>query len=195
MKHYIKQRFRESLLNEEPSDVDKIINLLKSGDESNIELAYALGEGQGINVDELVKSIYGILLTKSKGNTIKNKLLNLSNLKGLDLSNNKLTTLTKGITNLKGLDLRNNKLTNLKGIENLTNLKVLYLDNNKLTTLPKGITNLTNLKGLYLSNNKLTSLEGIEKFTNLERLSLHNNPISDEEIERIKKLLPDTKIY
>ena len=48
---------------------------------------------------------------------------------------------------------------------------------------------------LYLSNNKLTSLEGIEKFTNLERLSLHNNPISDEEIERIQKLLPDTKIY
>ena len=31
MKHYIKQRLRESLLNEEPSDEDKIINLLKTG--------------------------------------------------------------------------------------------------------------------------------------------------------------------
>jgi hypothetical protein len=37
MKHYIKEKRRESLLNEEPSDEDKIISLLKSGDESNIE--------------------------------------------------------------------------------------------------------------------------------------------------------------
>ena len=221
MKYYIKRLLRESLINEELSYEDKIINFLKSGDESNIELAYAVGKGQKINVDELVKSIYGeFLLNKAKGKTIKDKLINLTNLDVLGLPNNKLTNL-EGIdklTNLESLGLSYNKLTNLEGIDKLTNLKRLYLSyneltnlpkgidkltnlerlslhNNKLTTLPKGITNLTNLKYLYLSNNELSSLKGIEKLTNLERLSLHNNPISDEEIERIQKLLPDTKIY
>jgi hypothetical protein len=34
----------------------------------------------------------------------------------------------------------------------------------------------------------------MDKLTNLNYLVLHNNPISDEEIERIKKLLPKTDI-
>ena len=115
MKHYIKEKRRESLLNEEPSDEDKIISLLKSGDESNIELAYALGEGQGINVDELVKSIYGeFLLNKADGETIKDKVLYLTNLESLILDNNKLITLPEGIdklTNLKKLNLQVNPIS------------------------------------------------------------------------------------
>ena len=181
MKHYIKQRLRESLLNEELSDEDKIINLLKTGNEINIEIAYGLGEGQGINIDELVKSIYGILLTKSKGKTIKDRLLYLPNLKELWLNDYDLTSLPEGIenlTNLWGLYLQTNKLTSLKGTENLTNLKELYLNNNELTSLPEGIDKLTNLKRLYLRNNELTSLEGIDKLTNLKELHLRNNELT-----------------
>ena len=155
MKRYIKQKLRESLLSEELSDEDKIINLLKSGDESNIELAYAVGKGQKINVDELVKSIYGkFLLNKAKWKTIKDRLLYLTNLKELDLSYTNLTSLPEGISNLTNLEwlyLEDNNLTSLpEGISNLTNLRVLNLNNNELTTLPKGIDKLTNLKMLNL---------------------------------------------
>ncbi len=222
MKHYITQKLRESLLNEEPSDEDKIINLLNTGDESNIELAYALGKGQGINVDELVKSIYGdLLLNKAKGKTIKDKVLYLTNLEELWLHDYDLTSLPEGIknlTNLVGLYLQRNKLTSLKGTENLINLRELYLNTNELTSLPEGIDKLTNLKWLDLYNNKLTNLEsigkltnlkwlglqrnkltslkGIEKLTNLEWLDLKGkmNLISDAEKERITALLPDTEI-
>jgi|15BtaG_2_1085339.scaffolds.fasta_scaffold19621_2 hypothetical protein len=38
MKHYIKQKPRESLLNEDGDIKQSIISLLKSGDEDNIEL-------------------------------------------------------------------------------------------------------------------------------------------------------------
>ena len=62
MKKYIKQRLRESLLNENDDIKQKIISLIKSGDEDNIELAYGLGEGQGIDVDEMVESMYGDII-------------------------------------------------------------------------------------------------------------------------------------
>jgi Leucine-rich repeat (LRR) protein len=49
---------------------------------------------------------------------------------------------------------------------------------------------------LGLSFNRLTSLpDSIGNLTNLKRLALNFNPISDEEKVRIKKLLPNTKIY
>ena len=174
MKHYIKQKLRESLLSEELSDEDKIINLLKTGNESNIELAYAVGKGQKINVDELVKSIYGeFLLNVVEGDTIKDKLINLTNLKMLNLGWNKLTNPPEGISNL-------------------TNLERLGLDNNELTTLPEGISNLTNLKRLDLDNNELTTLpEGISNLTNLKWLYLYNNNLSGSEKERVREIFGD----
>ena len=199
MKHYIKQLLRESLLNEDDDIKQSIINLLKSGDERNIELAYALGEGQKINVDELVISIYGdILLNKAKGGTIKDKVLYLTNLKYLLLDNNQLTTL-KGIENLTNLEylyLDNNELTSLpEGISNLTNLVWLDLEDNKLTNL-EGIENLTNLKRLDLHNNNITNLpEGIDKLTNLKELYLYNNPISGSEKARLKKIFGNKVIF
>jgi len=214
MKHYIKRLLRESLLNEDDDIKQSIINLLKSGDIDNIDLAYMQGPNFNINPDELVKSIYGdLLLNKAEGKTIKDKLLYLTNLKVLGLSYNNLTSL-EGIdklTNLEELDLYNNKLTNLEGIDKLTNLKSLGLSGNKLTNLPKGIDKLTNLKSLglsynkltnlpkgidkltnlkrlYLSDNELTSLKGIDKLTNLEVLKLSDNELSGSEKERVKKI-------
>ena len=250
MKGYIKKLLRESLLSEVNifnfnDDINqKLISLIKTGDKDNIELAYSIGEGQRINVDELVKSIYGDLFDLVKGDTIKEKIPflfsdelnlssnnltslpesigNLTNLKGLDLGWNKLTSL-KGIeklTNLERLDLGRNELTSLKGIEKLTNLerldlgdneleilpdwignlknlRGLNLSSNNLTSLPESIGNLTNLKGLDLMYNELTDLpESIGNLTKLEGLDLDTSQISDKEIERIKELLPaDLIIY
>jgi hypothetical protein len=249
MKLYIKKLLREGLLSEVNifnfnDDINqKLISLIKTGDKDNIELAYGLGKGQKINVDELVKSIYGDLFDLVKGDTIKEKIPflfsdeldlssnnltslpesigNLTNLKGLDLGWNKLTSLKgiekltnlerldlgrNGLTSLKGiekltnlerLDLGDNKLTSIEGIGNLTNLEWLSLPSNNLTSLPESIGNLTNLKGLDLMYNELTDLpESIGNLTKLEGLDLDTSQISDKEIERIKELLPaDLIIY
>ena len=197
MKKYIKQRLRESLINEDDDIKQSIINLLKSGDIDNIDLAYMQGHNFNINPDELVKSIYGdILLNKAEGKTIKDKLINLTNLERLYLDYNKLTNLEgiENLTNLEVLKLSNNKLTSLEGIENLTNLKWLNLSNNKLTSL-EGIENLTNLEGLHLSNNELTTLKGIDKLTNLKWLRLQDNPISGSETARLKKIFGNKVIF
>ena len=80
------------------------------------------------------------------------------------LINNELTSLPEGIdklTNLKWLDLYNNKLTNLESIGKLTNLKWLGLQRNKLTSL-KGIEKLTNLEWLDLKG-KMNLISDAEK--------------------------------
>jgi len=67
MKLYIKKLFREGLIREsllsEADDIkQKLISLIKTGDKNNIELVYSIGEGQGINVNEIVKSMYGDII-------------------------------------------------------------------------------------------------------------------------------------
>ena len=75
----------------------------------------------------------------------------------MDLSSDKLTTISNSIwnlTNLNSLQLNNNQLIILPdGITNLINLKNLWLNNVQLKTLPSNITNLTNLNELDLENN------------------------------------------
>jgi Leucine-rich repeat (LRR) protein len=130
----------------------------------------------------------------------------IPNFKSLWLNDNNLTTLPKSITNLTNLErlwLSKNKLTTLKGISNLKNLEMLDLSYNELTlTSLEGIDKLTNLKFLSLYGNELTSLpDSIGNLKNLEMMDLRGNPITiddayknKKEIERIKKLLPNTNI-
>ena len=223
MKRYIKKLLRESLIREDDDIKQKLISLIKTGDEDKIELAYAIGEGQGINMDEFVKSEYGDLLDMVSGNTIKDKLIHITNLDQLYLANKGLTSLPENIgnlTKLKALYLGGNKLETLpesigklknlyflslginklkslpESIRNLTNLNSLELGENQLTTLPDWIGKLTNLQVLTLSENQLTTLpKSIGNLTNLNELWLNDNPISDEEKKRINKILPNTEIY
>ena len=123
----------------------------------------------------------------------------LAQLTSLDLGYNQLTNLSPEIgklTNLTALYLYLNQLTNLPPeIGKLTNLTKLNLYSNNLTTLPPEIGKLTNLTFLVLHGNQLTTLPPeIENLTNLTYMQLGGNPISAEEQEKIKKLLPICKI-
>ncbi len=115
------------------------------------------------------------------------------------LKKNKIKNLPKEIGNLKKmriLDLQHNEINELpKEIGSLDNLVSLYLGCNKLETLPKEIGYLGNLRSLWLDSNKITHLpDEIKRLTSLIGLGLRGNPISENEKERIKKLLPHTKI-
>lgn len=60
------------------------------------------------------------------------------------------------MTNLTELNLSNNKLTSLSdNISKLVHLEVLYLDRNLFKSLPMGITKLTNLNTITLNNNPI----------------------------------------
>jgi len=142
-----------------------------------------------------------------KLNMFNNKLTALSKewekldkLISLDLSSNKLTAISPSIgklIHLKELNLNKNPITSLPvEIGNLKNLQTLTLRQNGLTQFPGSIAMLTSLENLDLALNKLTSLPmEVANLKNLKTLTLVGNEIPSKEQNKIKALLPKTKIY
>lgn len=102
----------------------------------------------------------------------------LSNVKKLDLSNSKLSSIDispiKSMKKLEELHLDNNGLTNktLK-ISGITSLKKLYLNNNSITSISEGILT-NNLTELYMNNNEVMDTEEVD-YSNVKTISLKNN--------------------
>ena len=80
-------------------------------------------------------------------------------------------------------------------IGNLLKLEKFDLHLNKLELLPESIGNLESLEYLILTGNKLTCLpESIKNIKKLKYLSLMNNNFSEEEKNKIRKILPNVEI-
>jgi hypothetical protein len=81
------------------------------------------------------------------------------------------------------------------GIGKFTHLTTLDLHDNQLTTLPPEIGDLAKLTTLDLRANQLASLtREIEKLTGLRVLNITGNKLSDEDIERLKRAMPQCEI-
>ncbi len=124
----------------------------------------------------------------------------LSNLIGLHLSNNGLTSLPKSVYKLDKLEylgLGNNKISSLsEDISGLCNLTELYLNNNELTSLPQSILNLSKIEILDARNNKLETIPKEVEKGGLVDFYLKGNPIAKDQakIQALKKQLPDCNI-
>jgi internalin A len=149
-------------------------------------------------------------LEKVSGNNLKTlppELLDLPNLRKLDISGNPLESIPDvvtqilhleelilirvelteipdaiaNLTNLTQLDLSGNEITEIpEAIANLTNLTQLHLSSNEITEIPEAIANLTNLTQLDLSGNEITEIpEAIANLTNLTQLHLSDNQITE----------------
>ena len=145
-------------------------------------------------------SINSSLFSTEKDTNLFQILKNLNNLKHLHLGSNSFKQISNEICNLTSLEslgLSNNQLTNIpKNIGNLKSLTSLDLGYNKLVSIRKSIGNLSSLKCLDLGYNQLTNLpKSIKKLQKLETLILWENNISKEEQDKIRKWLPNTKIY
>jgi small GTP-binding protein len=127
------------------------------------------------------------------------KILEISNLQELDLSNNELTILPENfgrLTNLTSLNLFGNSLKTLsKEVCALTNLRKLNVSFNELEDLAPEIHQLNQLVELDLFNNLLKFLpEAITELSNLSELLLEGNFLTDLP-EGFRKLLNLKKLY
>ena len=110
-------------------------------------------------------------------------VLQLTNLKILNLYGNEITEIPEAIgqlSHLTLLELGLNQITSIpENIRQLSNLTLLYLGHNQITKIPKTIEQLSNLTVLYLHDNQITSIpETIGQLSNLtwlDRASQSNN--------------------
>nr|WP_322734435.1 leucine-rich repeat domain-containing protein [Nostoc sp. DedVER02]MDZ7987788.1 leucine-rich repeat domain-containing protein [Nostoc sp. DedVER02] len=172
------------------------------------ELPVEIGKLQQLESLILGKKVEGYeyvgnrFLQKVSGNNLKTlplELLDLPNLRKLDISDNPLESIPDVVTqilHLEELILIRVELTKIpNAIAKLTNLTQLHLSDNKITQIPEAIAKLTNLTQLYLSDNQITEIpEAIAKLTNLTQLDLSKNQIT-EIPEAIAKLTNLTQLY
>jgi len=175
-----------------PVGVSKLYNLFV------LDLAYNQLSTLPPEISNL-KKLTEIDLAHNKLNSLPPEISGLKNLTKLDLAYNQLSTLPPEISNLKKLteiDLAHNKLNSLPSeISGLKNLTKLDLWNNQLSTLPPEISNLKKLIEINLAHNKLNSLPSeISELKNLKELILWGNNFSEEEEEKIRKLLPNCEV-
>lgn len=131
--------------------------------------------------------------------SIEQALNYIDKAKTLNLSDKGLQELSPDIGKLIFLNELNLSQNNLKKLPEeiwqLKDLKFLYLSGNQLISLPKQINNLKNLEVLMLNKNELKSLpKELGELKKLKMLKVADNKISEKDIERIKKLLPDCHI-
>src|SRR6476661_3397401 len=110
-------------------------------------------------------------------------VLQLTNLKILNVSQNQITSIPDAIaqmSNLTRLDLRGNQITSIpEALAQLWNLTDLDLSFNQITSIPEEIGQLSNLIVLFLSNNQITSIsEDLAQLWNLTLLDLSSNQIT-----------------
>lgn len=149
--------------------------------------------------------VNGCLLRK-----VDSRIMKLSKLVFLDLSDNHISTMPDDWNSLPSLaelrlaknqlsdlpammfsrkmqlslghlDLSDNQLQALSAaVYNLSNLAVLKLDRNRLVSLPSGIGKLLRLVQFSASGNQLTALPGDFDRLTLNSLDLSDNPLADD---------------
>jgi Leucine-rich repeat (LRR) protein len=114
------------------------------------------------------------------------------------LQGGKLPADVAKLPNLQAIFLAGNAALDLKQVlDQLSTLPIqeLYLRENQLSALPPEVAKLQNLRQLDLSFNKYTTLPAeIGKLPNLQILNLLENKFVDVEKDKVRKLLPNTKI-
>ncbi|OJJ14626.1 hypothetical protein BKI52_42105 [marine bacterium AO1-C] len=102
------------------------------------------------------------------------------NLKNLNLSNNKIKSLSVGceIRDLQSFNLSYNQIQDIGFLNSMLNLKTLTLNDNQILHI-FACSRLKGLKNLNLSNNKVSNLRPLAALVELEQLVINSNDIDD----------------
>ena len=145
-------------------------------------------------------------------------LAGLKNLEWLLLDSTQVSDVTplRGMKNLKALKLADTQVSDLTPLAKLTSLEWLFLDSTPVTDLTPlakltsldflslvdtpvsdvtPLAELTSLKTLWLYNNtQFNNLTPLAKLTSLERLILDGTILSEEQVAKLRKALPNCTI-
>ena len=138
-------------------------------------------------------------------NQLPISIYSLNNLKLLDMSNNKITSIDnekfKALNSLVEIDMSKNKLREIPdSIQYLSYLEIAKFSNNEILNVPNGLGGLTRLKRLYLDNNSIQflppqvfsnmiALEELYLFKNrLESINFNNNNSLFDNMKHLKFL-------
>lgn len=209
-------RLRNNGISRHPDNMEKLVNLIYFSSYNNPltdflpkpqayrSLHYL--EYQQSKIDSIPASIaYLRLLSSFKfGNTddslkLPVTLPYLKKLKDLSFENCILDSMPKQLfklSALKFLSLSNTHTKYLsKHFERLPDLEVLIVENNPIEALPFDIYKAQKLRLLSLRGNKISRIpDSISQLENLTLLDLRGNPISEEEVEKLRALLPGCEV-
>jgi tetratricopeptide (TPR) repeat protein len=118
----------------------------------------------------------------------------------LDASSNSISVIPEHLAKLKWLmhlNFSRNKIDAIpNSIANLKNLQELILKENHLEEIPQTLAQVKSLETLDVSFNRIKAIPGfMETMTHLKTLILTGNPISDSQVNELKKKLKNTRIY
>lgn len=123
----------------------------------------------------------------------------LKKLENVSFENCVLDSFPKALFKLSGLNYLNLSNTNThylsRHFERLPNLEVLIIENNPLKHIPFEIYKAGKLRFISLRGNNIEKLpDSISELHYLTLLDLRGNPVSQDEIEKLKILLPGCEI-
>ncbi|TYJ21261.1 hypothetical protein E1A91_A08G053100v1 [Gossypium mustelinum] len=151
-----------------------------------------------LDLSEKVQPMMNLEVPDLSSNLLKNNdltyLKGLSSLKSFSIRRNQLEgsisiRVLNNLTKLKQLDLSGNKIESLQSSHdgerplNLTNLEELYLDSNSFTnSLLSQLSGFSNLKSLSIYGNQLKgsiNIKDLNALSNLEELDMSNNKVKE----------------
>lgn len=176
--------------NEIESDTIALIDsslIQEDYDYSHCPTAWSLEDALAAPDSFCTVSLYG---KEKKLTSVPADLEQISHLRSLDLSNNKINKIPDFLSELTKLSLYGNQLTACpSGLENLTQLTNLDLGRNQIKSLDPAIFKLTDLEKLNLSGNQLTDLpDELFDLISLNEFRFSENPLEEFPVQ-ISKLV------
>jgi len=122
-------------------------------------------------------------------------LSGLINLEDLRLSDNLISDISalSGLVNLERLTISENSISDISMLR-FPNMTFLQIRDNNISDI-SALSGFSALTSLVLDNNSISDVSALKGLTNLRRLYLEGNPLTEHQIDELRKALPECEIF